>query len=73
MIEPVVAAIDVGKVSNVGWWRVFGDEAAVAHVRWIDLTPQQARLVESPLGIRQMLSEQRQLAPRQLPPPAPPR
>jgi len=42
----------------------FADEAAVDHVRWIDLTPQQARLVESPLDIRQMLSEQRASAPR---------
>jgi ATP-dependent DNA helicase DinG len=42
----------------------FIDEAAVDHVRWIDLTPQQARLVESPLDIRQMMSEQRQLVPR---------
>lgn len=42
----------------------FVEEAAVDHVRWIDLTPQQARLVESPLDIRQMMSEQRQLAPR---------
>ena len=29
------------------------------HVRWIDLTPQQARLVESPLDIREMLTQQR--------------
>ncbi|HSQ72427.1 MAG TPA: ATP-dependent DNA helicase [Rubrivivax sp.] len=42
----------------------FGDDAAADHVRWIDLTPQQARLVESPLDIRQMLTEQRKLAPR---------
>ena len=42
----------------------FGGEAAADHVRWIDLTPQQARLVESPLDIRQMLTEQRALAPR---------
>ncbi len=34
------------------------------HVRWIDLSPQQARLVESPLDIRAMLSEQRQAAPK---------
>ena len=44
-------------------WRAlaarFGDEAAADHVRWIDLTPQQARLVESPLDIRDMLTEQR--------------
>jgi len=42
----------------------FSDEAPADHVRWIDLTPQQARLVESPLDIRQMLTEQRRLAPR---------
>jgi ATP-dependent DNA helicase DinG len=42
----------------------FGDETAAGHVRWIDLSPQQARLVESPLDIREMLSEQRQLSPK---------
>ena len=42
----------------------FVAEAAADQVRWIDLTPQQARLVESPLDIRQMLTEQRALAPR---------
>jgi ATP-dependent DNA helicase DinG len=33
--------------------------AEAQHVRWIDLTPQQARLVESPLDIRDMLTQQR--------------
>jgi ATP-dependent DNA helicase DinG len=33
-------------------------------VRWIDLTPQQARLVESPLDIREMLTQQRDVAPK---------
>jgi ATP-dependent DNA helicase DinG len=42
----------------------FEGGAADGHVRWIDLSPQQARLVESPLDIRQMLSEQRALAPK---------
>ena len=42
----------------------FEDEAADGHVRWIDLSPQQVRLVESPLDIRKMLGEQRQLAPK---------
>ena len=37
----------------------FEREAADGHVRWIDLSPQQARLVESPLDIREMLGEQR--------------
>jgi ATP-dependent DNA helicase DinG len=42
----------------------FGEEAEEGHVRWVDLTPQQARLVESPLDIRQMLSQQRQASPK---------
>ena len=37
---------------------------ASGHVRWIDLSPQQARLVESPLDIRDMLTEQRRAAPK---------
>ena len=39
-------------------------EAAPSHVRWIDVSPQQARLVESPLDIREMLTEQRARAPK---------
>ena len=35
---------------------------ADGRVRWIDLTPQQVRLVESPLDIRDMLTEQREVA-----------
>ena len=42
----------------------FGAEAATGHVRWVDLTPQQARLVESPLDIREMLTEQRKASPK---------
>jgi ATP-dependent DNA helicase DinG len=42
----------------------FGTDAATGQVRWVDLTPQQARLVESPLDIRDMLTEQRELAPK---------
>jgi ATP-dependent DNA helicase DinG len=33
-------------------------------VRWIDVSSQQARLVESPLDIRDMLGEQRKLSPK---------
>jgi ATP-dependent DNA helicase DinG len=40
----------------------FGQDPAEGHVRWIDVTAQQARLVESPLDIRDMLSEQRSRA-----------
>ncbi len=42
----------------------FEGETADGHVRWIDLSPLQARLVESPLDIREMLAEQRELSPK---------
>jgi ATP-dependent DNA helicase DinG len=42
----------------------FADEVPAGHVRWIDLTPQQARLVQSPLDIRDMLAEQRRAGPK---------
>ena len=42
----------------------FRHEAAEGHVRWIDITPQQARLVESPLDIRDMLTGQRAKSPK---------
>jgi ATP-dependent DNA helicase DinG len=42
----------------------FGEPVPSGHVRWVDLSPHQARLVESPLDIRAMLTEQRQRAPR---------
>jgi ATP-dependent DNA helicase DinG len=44
--------------------RVFSDEAADGNVRWIDLTPHQCRLVESPLDIREALREQMGRAPK---------
>ncbi|MDB5999264.1 MAG: helicase [Rhizobacter sp.] len=37
---------------------LFGEPAALGHVRWIDLTPHQMRLVESPLDVRDALREQ---------------
>ncbi|MDQ2778700.1 MAG: ATP-dependent DNA helicase [Pseudomonadota bacterium] len=42
----------------------FAVDAEPDHVRWIDLTTQQARLVESPLDIREMLQAQRKQGPR---------
>ncbi|WP_374673519.1 ATP-dependent DNA helicase [Ideonella sp.] len=42
----------------------FQGRGADDHVRWVDLTPSQARLVDSPLDIRAMLTQQRALAPR---------
>ncbi|MBW8828676.1 MAG: ATP-dependent DNA helicase [Burkholderiales bacterium] len=38
--------------------KAFTQEADVGNVRWIDLTPHQCRLVESPLDIRDALREQ---------------
>ncbi len=40
----------------------FEGEGDDGHVRWIELSPQQARLVESPLDIRELLQGQRRLA-----------
>ncbi|WP_374431410.1 ATP-dependent DNA helicase [Ideonella dechloratans] len=37
----------------------FGLETPPERVRWVDLTPHQARLIESPLDIRSMMGEQR--------------
>ncbi|MBL8305618.1 MAG: ATP-dependent DNA helicase [Rubrivivax sp.] len=42
----------------------FTADAEEGRVRWIDLGPQQARLVESPLDIREMLTQQRALSPK---------
>ena len=39
----------------------FALEAQAGQVRWIDISPHQARLVESPLDIREALTEQRAL------------
>jgi ATP-dependent DNA helicase DinG len=44
--------------------RSFDDDCAADRVRWIDVLAQQARLVESPLHVRDMLAEQRAQAPR---------
>lgn len=42
----------------------FAEGAEAGHVRWVDLTPHQARLVESPLDIREMMQGQRAAAPK---------
>jgi len=42
----------------------FEGESPSGHVRWIDISPQQARLVQAPLDIREMLSEQRNASPK---------
>ena len=47
-----------------GLARGFALPALVERVRWIDLGPRDARLVESPLHIRDLFTEQRAAAPR---------
>ena len=44
--------------------RHFMEAVDTDRVRWIDLSPLQARLFDSPLDIREMLTEQRTLAPK---------
>jgi ATP-dependent DNA helicase DinG len=44
--------------------RRFGEPAAPGNVRWIDVSPHQARLVESPLDIRDALREQMAASPK---------
>jgi len=43
---------------------LFVQPTGADQVRWIDVSPQQARLVESPLDIREMLTEQRRASPK---------
>ncbi len=44
--------------------RQFSEPAELGNVRWIDVSPHQARLVESPLDIRDALREQMATAPK---------
>ncbi|WP_082679997.1 ATP-dependent DNA helicase [Paucibacter sp. KCTC 42545] len=44
--------------------QVFAQEPEPADVRWIDLSPHQARLIESPLDIREAMQEQLGAAPK---------
>jgi len=43
---------------------VFAGDAVPERVRWVDVGPRDARLIESPLDIRELLIEQRASAPR---------
>jgi ATP-dependent DNA helicase DinG len=43
---------------------LFGEPVTPGKVRWIDLSPHQARLVEAPLDVRDALREQMGLAPK---------
>jgi ATP-dependent DNA helicase DinG len=69
-LEPVVpVAPDLGRLAAradalTACAKQFAGDAAGDRVRWIDLTPGQARLVESPLDIGDLMRDQRRRAPR---------
>ena len=50
--------------TQAGLARRFSGDTADGQVRWIDVSPHQARLVESPLDIREALREQMSAAPK---------
>jgi ATP-dependent DNA helicase DinG len=63
------AAPDFAKLAEraqqfVGHATLFAAEVTPGCVRWIDLSPHQARLVESPLDVREALREQMEAAPK---------
>ena len=62
--SPDLARCEPRSRTMAGLARRFMIEGDADRVRWIDLSPQQARLLDSPLDIREMLTEQRQLAPK---------
>jgi len=63
-IGPDMARLHQRALEIVALARRFSEPAEEGRVRWIDLSAQQARLVEAPLDIRSMLTEQRAGTPR---------
>ena len=63
-LGPDFAKLHERATAIAGLAKAFQQDAAESHVRWIDVSPQQARLVESPLDIRDMLTEQRARSPK---------
>ena len=63
-VSPDIARHEQRALALAGLARRFIVEAEPGRVRWIDLSAQQARLVDSPLDIREMLSGQRERSPK---------
>jgi ATP-dependent DNA helicase DinG len=63
-LTPDLARLHERAVHLVDLAAGFGGDAADGAVRWIDLTPHTARLVESPLDIREAMQEQMAAAPK---------
>ena len=62
--SPDLARCEPRARTLAGLARRFMVEAEPDRVRWVDLSAQQARLFDSPLDIREMLTEQRQSSPK---------
>jgi len=58
-LSPDFAKLEERALALAGLAERFANEAAAGQVRWIDVSPHQVRLVESPLDIREALREQR--------------
>lgn len=61
---PDLARLAQRTTALAGLVEIFRAPAEEGRVRWIDLGAQQVRLAESPLDLREMLTEQRRLAPK---------
>lgn len=59
--DPELAQLEVRSVALAALGRSFFEPAPEGRIRWADLSAQSIRLVESPLDIRQVMTEQRRL------------
>lgn len=62
--DPELAQLEVRSVALAALGRSFFEPAPEGRIRWADLSAQLIRLVESPLDIRQVMTEQRRLGGR---------
>ncbi|MBT9595366.1 MAG: ATP-dependent DNA helicase [Vitreoscilla sp.] len=63
-VSPDLPRLQARAAELAGQAALFQRPGLEGHVRWVDLTPNQARLTESPLDIRAMMTQQRAVARR---------
>jgi ATP-dependent DNA helicase DinG len=63
-VSPDLPRLQARAAELTGQAALFQRPGQEGHVRWVDLTPNQARLTESPLDIRAMMTQQRAAARR---------
>ena len=63
-VSPDLPRLQARAAELAGQATLFQRPGLEGHVRWVDLTPNQARLTESPLDIRAMMTQQRAAAQR---------